>query len=121
MSFTANQESRVTAMFHFLGKMVARGWPLWLLGWGVLLVASARMAPPWQTVVRHGDAEFLPADVPSRRGEDLFDRAFPGQRSHSNVVLVVHREVDAFDAQDRQFIAETLTPRLKRVVQGADP
>src|SRR5437868_3695369 len=103
-------------MFLFLGKTVARIWPLLLLGWIALLLICMRAAPPWEQVARHGDNDFLPSDTPSRRGDELLNQAFPDQRRHSSVVLVVHREDDQkLRPEDKQFITEQLKPRLEHL------
>jgi uncharacterized membrane protein YdfJ with MMPL/SSD domain len=79
-------------MFFFIGKAVTRLWPVILLGWVGLLAACLYTAPPWDKVVLHGESGLLPADVPSRKAEELLDREFPNQRHRSSIVLVVHRD-----------------------------
>lgn len=49
------------------------------------------MTPGWQNVVHHGEFAFLPEEVPSRQGEQLFEQAFPDQSLASRAVIVVRR------------------------------
>src|ERR1700687_3742506 len=102
-------------MFQFLGNAVSRFWPVFLGAWILLLVASARLAPRWDEVTQGEDIAFLPEDAPSRRGEDLFQKAFPDQYAGSSVVLVVSREEGGTGLldQDKEFINRVLTPALK--------
>jgi RND superfamily putative drug exporter len=78
-------------MFHFLGQIVRRAWPLLLAGWGLLLLGTWYAAPPWDQVAQDREFAFLPEDSPSRRAEKVFAKAFPEDRLASNVVLVLHR------------------------------
>ncbi len=57
-------------------------------GWLLLLLASSWAAPALDDVVTSGEFVFLPKDAPSRRGEDLFERAW-GETVPSRVVIVV--------------------------------
>src|ERR1700730_16473723 len=103
-------------MFSLLGKIVTRFWPLllgaWLLGLGV----SWRLAPPWDQVTKSGDVSFLPDDASSRRGQQLFKKASPDEYVDSSIVLVLSREDSSgLLEQDRKFIAENLTPTLKKM------
>ena len=102
-------------MFERLGRTVAGRSPLVLGLWVVLLAAGWRLAPSWYNVTQGGDYAFLPDDAPSRRGEELLQRAFPDQYSASSIVLVVRRDEDGagLSEQDRQFIRQILTPALK--------
>ncbi len=107
-------------MYSFIGNLVERAWPIILLLWIGLLLGLKWAAPSWDKVARHGDTEFLPATAPSRQGEELFDRAFSGQRPRSGVVIVVHREDGALTAEDRSLIADVLAPRLKELAKNPD-
>src|SRR2546430_8924837 len=51
------------------------------------------IAPFWREVVLDREFAFLPDDAASRRGEELFKKAFPQQFHPSNLVLVVYREI----------------------------
>ena len=100
-------------MFARLGRLVARGWLAWLIGW-ILLVAILRSyAPSLKSVTRPGEFDFLPSDVPSRRGAEVFQTAFPGAGSGSSVVLVVYRDAEKLRPADRQFVQSVLAPRLE--------
>jgi RND superfamily putative drug exporter len=107
-------------MFPFIGKMVRRAWPLLLLGWVVLLLASRYAAPPWEQVAQDKEFAFLPENSPSRQAEDLFARAFPDDRLASNVVLVLHRsggETGYLDS-DLKFISNVLEPGIRQIAEA---
>src|SRR4051812_42644660 len=107
----------VNFMFPLLGKTVTRFWPLVLAAWLLLLGAGRHLAPAWDEVTRSGDTPFLPEDAPSRRGEQLFKKAFPDEYAGSGVVLVLSRDGDGTGLQesDKKFIGEVLTPALKKM------
>ncbi len=96
-----------------LGRLVSRGWPAWLIGWILLLAILRSYAPSLKSVTRPGEFDFLPSDVPSRRGAELFQTAFPGAGSGSSVVLVVYRDAEKLRPADRQFVQSVLAPRLE--------
>src|SRR4051812_30931009 len=104
-------------IFRFLGQAIRRAWPFMLLGWGVLLFASWWFAPPWDEFAQDKEFAFLPKDAPSRRAEEMFARAFPEDKSASNIVLVLHRADDPPGHLDRElkFIAEVLEPGLQKI------
>src|ERR1700688_3187554 len=104
-------------MFPLLGKTVTRFWPLLLGAWLLLLGAGCYFAPAWDDVTQGGDSPFFPEDAPSRRGEQLFKKAFPDEYSGSSVILVLSREEDGTELleQDKKFSAEILTPALKKI------
>lgn len=100
-------------MFALLGRLVARGWLVWLFAWAVLCGLLVAYAPPLTSVTRPGEFDFLPADVPSRRGAELFESAFPTAGSGSSEVLAVYRESGKLRPEDRQFVENALVPRLE--------
>ena len=104
-------------MFQTLGSAVPRIWPLLLVGWFLILVGLDAVAPEWKGVIRDGEFRYLPADVPSRRGEELFRIAFSKNQLGSSVVLVVRRESgeDGLTEEDRLFIDERLKPSLEKI------
>ncbi|HWY88108.1 MAG TPA: hypothetical protein VNX28_15360, partial [Gemmataceae bacterium] len=79
-------------MFSNLGKIIARGWPVFLAAWVILFVTVRLTAPAWNDIADDHEFGYLPDDAPSRQGEALFHKAFPNELLASNVVLVVHRE-----------------------------
>jgi RND superfamily putative drug exporter len=107
-------------VFHRLGKLVTRFSPLLLGFWIILLGVGWRFAPGWYDVTQGGDYAFLPDDAPSRRGEELFKRAFPGEYSASSVVLVISRDEGeaGLAERDRAFIRQAITPALKKLAAG---
>ena len=116
-------------MFYLLGRIVSRVWLLLLAGWVLLLIVSWKAAPPWEEVAQDKEFAFLPADIPSRRAEEVFARAFPDDRLASSIVLVLedsspdagHRE------RDLKFIDDALEPGIYQIAQaegglaGAEP
>jgi RND superfamily putative drug exporter len=104
-------------MFQFLGKMVARGWPLLLAGWIVLLVAIYLAAPPWDEVAESGQFSFLPKDVPSNRGKELFKSAFPKELMGSNIVVVLSRQDEVPIYEDKDFIERDLKGGLVEIAE----
>jgi RND superfamily putative drug exporter len=107
-------------MFSLLGKGVARFWPFVLGGWCLLLVLLWLTAPRWEAVTKAGEVEFLPAHSPSRRGDELFRKAFPDSYTASSVVLALSREGAELAERDRSFIADVLTPRLEDLADDED-
>src|SRR5262249_49980202 len=105
------------AMFTFLGKAVARAWPAFLAGWALLVVAAWWMAPPWSSVAEEREFALLPEDLPSRRGEALFQKAFPDGAQRSSVVVVVHRDGQGLKEGDFTAVEKTLKPALLRIAE----
>jgi len=104
-------------VFTLLGDFVNRTWPLILAGWFVLVVALRFAAPEWEQVTKDGHFAFLPADSPSRRGDELFNQAFPHDLRANSIVIVITRESDrGVEEQDLQFITQVLKPRLQTIV-----
>ncbi len=103
-------------MFSLLGNLVNRTWPLILVGWFVLVVALRFAAPEWDQVTKDGHFAFLPADSPSRRGEELFNQAFPRDLRANSIVIVITRQGDRrLEEQDLQFITQVLKPHLQTI------
>jgi RND superfamily putative drug exporter len=106
--------------FRFLGWVVRRAWPLLLLGWVLILLGTHYAAPPWNQVAQDKEFAFLPADSPSRQAEQVFGRAFPQDRSASNIVLVLER-TDPGQAPLRRalnFISDDLEPGLRKIANA---
>src|SRR5437870_5926936 len=104
-------------MFQVLGNLVVRAWPLWLIGWIVLLAAMWLAAPPWDEVAESGQFSFLPKDVTSNRGKDLFKAAFPRQWMGSNIVLVLSRQDEIPIYEDQDFIERDLKGGLLQIAE----
>jgi RND superfamily putative drug exporter len=71
-----------------------------LLIWVVVAVAVRLAAPPWNSVAYDGDFEYLPPTMSSVAGGRLLDRAFPGERSRSQIVLVLGRDTSPLTKKD---------------------
>jgi RND superfamily putative drug exporter len=107
-------------MFHFLGKTVARFWPIFLVAWVFLLVWSKCCAPGWDAATSGLQIAMLPPDAPSRQADQLFREAFPGRSAGSNIVLVLWRDQGELNDDDEDFIAGVLTDRLWQLAEPTD-
>ncbi|MCH2201052.1 MAG: MMPL family transporter [Fuerstiella sp.] len=105
-------------MFQFLGRLSSRHAGFVVATWIVLLVSSLVLAPEWAEVAENGEFAFLPPEAPSHIAEEQFASAFDDTLA-SNVVLVVRREtsVAGLKDSDKQFIRETLIPKLREVAE----
>ncbi|MBY0523878.1 MAG: MMPL family transporter [Gemmataceae bacterium] len=104
-------------MFSFIGRVVTRSWGLLLAVWIVLVLVGWRVAPSWNEVAQDREFAFLPSDAPSRRGEEVFRKAFPEDRLASSVVLVLH-DPTADVMRDRKFISDFLEPSLRALADA---
>jgi len=106
-------------MFQKLGKVVARCSPFIVIGWVLLVVTLKSVAPEWEQIVGDGQFSYLPSDVPSRAGEDLFKSAFSKDLLGSSVVLVARRESgdEGLTDVDRSFIEDVLMRRLEEIAE----
>ncbi len=102
-------------MFLLLGKLVARAWLPCLAGWLLLLFTMRLIAPPWDEVAESGQFSFLPKDVPSNRGKDLFKAAFPKEVMGSNIVLVLSRQDEIPIYEDKDFVEYDLKGGLLQI------
>lgn len=103
-------------MYRLLGNWVVRLWPVLLITWIAGLVALQMSAPRWQDVIEEGEFAFLPEEMPSLTGERVYEDAW-GEPFASNIVIVVRRERTELSDNDREFIVETLKPRLVEIVE----
>jgi len=103
-------------VFSRLGDAVNRTWPLILVGWVVVMLTLRFAAPPWNQVARDGEFSFLPADVPSRRADELFQKAFAQNLMSSSIVVVVSRVGGGeLEPADLEFVSEILKARLETI------
>ncbi|MGH7129207.1 MAG: MMPL family transporter, partial [Planctomycetaceae bacterium] len=89
---------------------MSRRWPWILAGWVALSAAVHLAAPAWDDVVRDGSFGFMPAEMPSRQGERLFEAAFSKDLLGSTVVLVIRRTTsdEGLTESDLNFIDDGL-------------
>lgn len=87
-------------MFSRLGDFIAKHWLLTLVAWCAAVVALRVVSPNWDDVTKDGDLAFLPAGMPSVVGEELAAKAFPENRSKSQVVIVFARDSDQLGVDD---------------------
>ena len=104
-------------MFTAIGHIVTRSWPVILAAWAVLLAVTVWLAPPWPNVVLDREFAYLPADAPSREGEEVFKQAFPNQYTPSTLAVIVYREEGPLSCADLDFIEHVLTPGLKHIAK----
>jgi RND superfamily putative drug exporter len=84
----------------------------------LLLIVSGFYAPSWQSFAQDSDIAFLPQNAPSRRGDRLFQNAFPDQYAGTDIVLVLSRQGGKLRDEDDVFIEQTLTPALNNMSKG---
>lgn len=77
---------------RLLGRFVARFWIWIILAWIGAAVCSRLFAPSWDEIAYDGDFEYLPAEMPSVAGAALLDRAFPKERSRSQILILLSRD-----------------------------
>ena len=96
---------------HRWAEAVTRHWKIILVSW-ILLAAGIRLiAPAWNEIAYDGDFEYLPATMTSVAGGQLLDEAFPGERSRSQIVLVVGRS-DGKLSENDELVGLDLLRRL---------
>ncbi len=86
-------------------------WRPIVLTWLVVTVWMRVVAPTWQEIALDGDFEYLPAEMTSVAGGRLLDRAFPQERSRSQVILVLSRSDGSLRPAD-EIIGLDLLRRL---------
>ena len=72
-------------MLNHLGSFISRYWILVLLSWVVLVVGIDYVSPEWDDVTHDGDFAYLPEGLPSVRGRELLEAAFPGRQVKSQI------------------------------------
>ncbi len=90
---------------------VTRWWWLVIAVWIVIAVTIRLAAPPWKEIAYDGDFKYLPPTMSSVAGGRLLDQAFPGERSRSQIVLVLGRENGPLQKQD-EIVGLDLLRRL---------
>jgi RND superfamily putative drug exporter len=95
---------------RWANAVLARRW--WVLAaWLIVAVVVRLAAPAWKDIAYDGDFEYLPANMSSVAGGRLLDRAFPGERSRSQIVLVLGRDDEKLKKSD-SIVALDLVRRL---------
>ncbi len=79
--------------------------------WIVIAITLRVAAPPWKDIAYDGDFEYLPATMSSVAGGRLLDEAFPGERSRSQIVLVLGRDDGPLQKHD-EIVGLDLLRRL---------
>src|SRR5438477_41227 len=107
-------------MFTYLGRFVARAWAALLAMWIIVLVVTWVLAPNWEDLAQDREFSFLPAEVPSRVSETLFEKAFPDEQLGSNIVILLRRDDTgtAHLEQDKKFIEDVIEPGLRQIAEA---
>jgi RND superfamily putative drug exporter len=105
-------------MFRFLGQLVSRFWPVFLLAWVVLVAVTRWVAPAWNDVALDREFAFLPQDSPSRVAQDMIARAFPNEHLGSSIALVLVDPNSQDLERNKTFIAKVLEPRLREIAKA---
>ena len=109
---STHQAQRMQPSFsHRWAQVVTNKWGLVLLAWVILAAVLVIVAPAWKDVAYDGDFEYLPDQMSSVAGGRLLDEAFPGERSRSQIVLVLGREAGTLEKDD-VIVALDLLRRL---------
>ena len=87
-------------MYDRLASFVTRHWLFVMLFWFALAIGINFVAPAWDEVTHDGDLAYMPARMTSVRGEQLLARAFPDNKSKSQVVMVLERPDGALTPAD---------------------
>ena len=88
-------------VWHWLGERTTRHAGAILIGWVVCCAALLLLAPSFASQVTHGEFNFLPADLPSRRAIDLYGRAFATpERRERDALAPVDESPARRDAQE---------------------
>ncbi len=91
--------------------VVTSRWRWVLMAWIVVTIVIRLAAPSWNDVAYDGDFEYLPPEMSSVEGGRLLDDAFPGERSRSQIVLVLGRDAGALSKTD-EIVGLDLLRRL---------
>jgi RND superfamily putative drug exporter len=87
-------------MFSALGAVVTRHSRSVLALWIVLAVGLHLVAPRWNDVIRDGDLAYLPPSMPSSRGAQMLNAAFPDEHGRSEIAVIVERPADPLSGED---------------------
>ena len=88
-----------------------RNWFRILIAWIIAAVVLVAAAPSWKDIANDGDFEYLPEAMPSVAGGRMLDEAFPGERSRSQIVLVLGRDTGELQKSD-EIVGLDLLRRL---------
>jgi RND superfamily putative drug exporter len=103
-------------MFERLGAFLSKWWYVVIGCWLVAFVWLHTIAPPFNKLAKEGEFVFLPETMPSRQGEALMNKAFPGRQTSSNIVIVAVRDDEGgLTDDDRSFIDDTLRSALEGI------
>lgn len=103
-------------MFHWLGESLSKYWLIVLGLWLTGFVGLHLTAPQFNDFAKQGEFVFLPEHMPSREGEALLNKAFPGRDASSSMVIVVSRDSESgLTDADHNFIDQTLRPDLESI------
>lgn len=103
-------------MFQSLARLVNhRGWVV-IAGWAIVAAGLYFVAPAWESVTKDDDVAFFPEGFPSRIGQELSRRGFPGDAASSQCVLVIERADGKLSRPDYDYVVR-LSTRLSQFKQ----
>jgi RND superfamily putative drug exporter len=94
---------------------IARHWILVLVVWGATVGVTWSLAPRWDDVTYDGDLAYMPGSMVSVRAERMLERAFPGRRSQSEMVVLASRPDRPLTRRDQHLI-DQLAARLHNLL-----
>jgi RND superfamily putative drug exporter len=115
-------------MFAKFARFISRYWIAVLAAWVVIPALLYHFAPKWDKITHDGDFAYLPSRLPSVRGGELLEKAFPDLASKSTVVLVVARADGELTDEDKAValrLADDFAPKpgtpIATVMTHKDP
>ncbi len=84
----ATSDNLSSSLISWLSHCLTQRWYWFVFGWIALTIGLRLTSPAWESVVKDGDFEFLPAESPSRVGLAALRRAFPEDKAKSQMVLL---------------------------------
>jgi len=92
--------------FKRLGRFVAQQWFWVILFWVMLAIGARWAAPAWDSITHDGDFAYMPAQMPSVRGEAWLKEAFPNHRAKSQIVIIAARDDRSLDGRDALIVED---------------
>ena len=111
-------------MYAFLGRLASRRALAVVAAWIALVVGLRMAAPSWSEVALDGDFDYLPAELPSVRGQGLLHEAFDRDETRSQIILVFARDgepLDSFDYDAIEDVADRFRDEATREELGVLP
>ncbi|MEL6107931.1 MAG: MMPL family transporter [Planctomycetota bacterium] len=94
-----------------LTRLVTTQWRWVLAAWLALSLGCFFGAPRWKDIAYDGDFEYLPSKMSTVAATQVLNEAFPGDRSRSQIVLLLGRENEPITPED-EIVGDDLLRRL---------